>query len=38
MSTNKMKALRFTEFGSPSVLRIQEVGISEPGGGTHSFI
>jgi NADPH:quinone reductase len=33
MSTIKMKALRFAEFGSPSVLRIQEVGIPEPGEG-----
>jgi NADPH2:quinone reductase len=28
-----MKALRFAEFGPPSVLRIQEVGIPEPGEG-----
>jgi NADPH:quinone reductase-like Zn-dependent oxidoreductase len=26
-----MKALRFTEFGPPSVLRIEEVAIPEPG-------
>ena len=28
-----MKSLRFTEYGPPSVLRIQEVGIPEPGEG-----
>ena len=28
-----MKSLRFTEFGPPSVLRIEEVAIPEPGGG-----
>ena len=33
MSANVMKALRFAEFGPPSVLRIQEVGIPEPGEG-----
>jgi len=33
MSTNRMKALRFTEFGPPSVLRIEEVPIPEPGDG-----
>ena len=33
MSANGMKALRFAEFGPPSVLRIQEVGIPEPGEG-----
>jgi NADPH:quinone reductase len=33
MSADKMKALRFAEFGPPSVLRIQEVGIPEPGEG-----
>ena len=33
MSTNGMKALRFTEFGPPSVLRIEEVAIPEPGVG-----
>jgi NADPH2:quinone reductase len=33
MTTALMKALRFTEFGPPSVLRIQEVGIPEPGAG-----
>jgi NADPH:quinone reductase len=33
MTTALMKALRFTEFGPPSVLRIQEVGIPEPGEG-----
>jgi NADPH:quinone reductase-like Zn-dependent oxidoreductase len=33
MSTNLMKALRFSEFGPPSVLRIEEVAIPEPGQG-----
>ena len=33
MSSKIMKALRFAEFGPPSVLRIQEVGIPEPGEG-----
>jgi NADPH2:quinone reductase len=33
MSTNRMKALRFAEFGPPSVLRIEEVAIPEPGEG-----
>jgi NADPH2:quinone reductase len=33
MSTNLMKALRFSEFGPPSVLRIKEVAIPEPGQG-----
>jgi len=33
MSTNVMKALRFAEFGAPSVLRIEEVAIPEPGEG-----
>jgi NADPH:quinone reductase-like Zn-dependent oxidoreductase len=33
MSTKVMKALRFTEFGPPSVLRIEEVPIPEPGEG-----
>jgi NADPH2:quinone reductase len=33
MSTNVMKSLRFTEFGPPSVLRIQEIAIPEPGAG-----
>jgi NADPH:quinone reductase-like Zn-dependent oxidoreductase len=33
MSTNVMKSLRFTEFGPPSVLRIEEVAIPEPGEG-----
>ena len=33
MSTNLMKALRFAEFGPPSVLRIEEVPIPEPGDG-----
>jgi len=28
-----MKALRFAEFGPPSVLRIEEVAIPEPGEG-----
>jgi len=30
MADNKMKALRFAEFGPPSVLRIEEVLIAEP--------
>src|SRR5580693_5297014 len=33
MGANKMKALRFAEFGPPSVLRIEEVSIPEPGQG-----
>src|SRR5271163_3049590 len=33
MSTNRMKALRFSEFGPPSVLRIEEVPIPQPGDG-----
>src|SRR5271156_259298 len=33
MAAKIMKALRFAEFGPPSVLRIQEVGIPEPGEG-----
>src|ERR1700691_6181580 len=33
MSTNIMKALRFDKFGPPSVLRIEEVAIPEPGEG-----
>jgi NADPH:quinone reductase len=33
MSTNVMKALRFAEFGPPSVLRIEELTIPEPGEG-----
>jgi len=33
MSSNLMKALRFAEFGPPSVLRIEEVAIPEPGEG-----
>jgi NADPH:quinone reductase len=33
MSGDVMKALRFTEFGPPSVLRIEEVAIPEPGEG-----
>jgi len=33
MTTNVMKSLRFTEFGPPSVLRIEEVAIPEPGEG-----
>jgi NADPH:quinone reductase len=28
-----MKALRFAEFGPPSVLRIREVGVPDPGEG-----
>lgn len=30
MTTNVMKALRFSEFGPPSVLRIEEVVIPQP--------
>ena len=33
MNTNIMRALRFAEFGPPSVLRIEEVAIPEPGEG-----
>jgi NADPH2:quinone reductase len=33
MSTSLMKALRFAEFGPPSVLRIDELAIPEPGEG-----
>jgi NADPH2:quinone reductase len=33
MSAMLMKALRFAEFGPPSVLRIEEVAIPEPGEG-----
>src|SRR6202021_2233263 len=33
MTSNVMKALRFAEFGPPSVLRIEEVAIPEPGEG-----
>jgi len=33
MSTNGMKALRFAEFGPPSVLRIEEIPVPEPGDG-----
>lgn len=33
MSANVMRSLRFTEFGPPSVLRIQEIAIPEPGVG-----
>jgi NADPH2:quinone reductase len=33
MNTNIMKSLRFTEFGPPSVLRIEEVASPEPGVG-----
>ena len=33
MSTNRIKSLRFAEFGPPSVLRIEEVAIPEPGEG-----
>jgi NADPH:quinone reductase len=33
MNTRVMKALRFTQFGPPSVLRIEEVAIPEPGEG-----
>jgi NADPH:quinone reductase len=33
MNTNVMRSLRFAEFGPPSVLRIEEVAIPEPGVG-----
>jgi NADPH:quinone reductase len=33
MTAKVMKALRFAEFGPPSVLRIQELAIPEPGDG-----
>jgi NADPH2:quinone reductase len=33
MSTNIMESLRFSEFGPPSVLRIEEVAIPEPAEG-----
>ncbi len=33
MTTKVMKALRFSEFGPPSVLRIDEIAIPEPGEG-----
>src|SRR5271169_3725994 len=33
MTTSVMKSLRFTEFGPPSVLRIEEVPIPQPGEG-----
>jgi len=33
MITNRMKALRFAQFGPPSVLRIEEVVIPAPGDG-----
>jgi len=33
MNSNRMEALRFAEFGPPSVLRIEEVAIPEPGDG-----
>src|SRR5271170_1111633 len=33
MTAKVMKALRFSEFGPPSVLRIQELAIPEPGEG-----
>jgi NADPH2:quinone reductase len=33
MSTNPTKALRFSEFGPPSVLRIEQVPVPEPGEG-----
>jgi NADPH:quinone reductase-like Zn-dependent oxidoreductase len=31
--TERMKALRFAEFGPPSVLRIEDVAVPEPGEG-----
>jgi NADPH2:quinone reductase len=33
MSINEMKSLRFARFGSPSVLRIEELPIPETGEG-----
>src|SRR6202795_4998843 len=33
MSTKVIKSLRFTEFGPPSVLRIEKVAIPKPGEG-----
>ena len=33
MNSKVMKALRFAEFGPPSVLRIEQVAIPEPGQG-----
>ena|SRR5277367_5560657 len=33
LSTNEMKSLRFAEFGPPSVLRIEELPVPEPGDG-----
>jgi NADPH:quinone reductase-like Zn-dependent oxidoreductase len=33
MSTNAIKSLRFAAFGPPSVLRIEELPIPEPGDG-----
>src|SRR5271154_5281414 len=33
MSTDLMRALRFAEFGPPSVLRVEAVAIPEPGEG-----
>ena len=33
MSTNLIKSLRFAAFGPPSVLRIEELPIPEPGEG-----
>jgi NADPH:quinone reductase-like Zn-dependent oxidoreductase len=33
MDTNVMHALRFTSFGTPSLLHIDEIGIPEPGDG-----
>jgi NADPH2:quinone reductase len=33
MNTNIMRSLRFAEFGPPSVLRIEEIAIPEPGVG-----
>jgi NADPH:quinone reductase len=33
MSTTRMKALRFSEFGPPSILHIEEVAIPQPGEG-----
>src|SRR5271169_4885677 len=33
MHTNVMRTLRFAEFGPPSVLRVEEVAIPEPGQG-----
>src|ERR1700761_7588666 len=33
MNARRMKSLRFTEFGPPSVLRIEKIAVPEPGEG-----